>query len=139
MLSDTFGAQVLKPLFGRMRPCYALPRGSFRWIGAASDVGSLPSLHASNFFALAGVTWGVARRAGVVALVIAALVAVSRVYLGVHWPSDLLAGAAWGLACAWAGLAIGRRVPRLASRPRSGEGQEPRREEPPAEPPTPRA
>jgi len=136
-LSDAVGAQVLKPLLGRMRPCYALPRGSFRWLGAASDVGSLPSLHASNFFAMAGVAWSAGRRAGMVALVIAALVALSRVYLGVHWPSDVLAGVAWGLACAWVGLAIGRRVPALprprAPRPPAGA------EEPRGEPPTPRA
>jgi len=110
-LSDLVGDQVLKPLLGRMRPCYALPPGSFRWVGAASDVGSLPSLHSSNFFAMAGVAWAAGRRAGIAALVVAALVALSRVYLGVHWPTDVLAGAAWGLACAWAGLRAGRALP----------------------------
>ncbi len=119
VLSDTLGAQVLKPLFGRMRPCYALPPGSFRWVGAASDVGSLPSLHSSNFFAMAGIAWAASRRAGVVALLIAALVALSRVYLGVHWPTDVLAGMAWGLACAWVGLAAGSRAAARLVRRRS--------------------
>ena len=121
VLSDFAGAQVLRPLLGRMRPCYALATGSFRWLGPATDVGSLPSLHASNFFAMAGVAWAATRRAGAVALAVAALVGLSRIYLGVHWPSDVLAGVAWGLACAWLGLTIGARAVRLVRRsgPRS--------------------
>lgn len=109
-LSDSVGAQVLRPLFNRMRPCFALPPGGVRWIGVASDVGSLPSLHSSNAFAIAGVTWSANRRVGVAAAVMAALVALSRIYLGVHWPTDVLAGVAWGLACAWTALTVGRRV-----------------------------
>jgi undecaprenyl-diphosphatase len=130
-LSDSFGANVLKPLLGRMRPCFALPSGSFRWIGQASDVGSLPSLHASNLFAMAGVAWSAGRRAGIAALAIAALVALSRVYLGVHWPTDVLAGAGWGLACAWIGLWTGRGAERLLRHPSAGTSPGGRGDPPP--------
>lgn len=66
---------------------------------------SFPSGHATTAFAIASVvvlaTWGTPRRwiGGWFALW-AALVGVSRVYVGVHYPSDMLAGAFLGLACA---------------------------------------
>jgi undecaprenyl-diphosphatase len=43
-----------------------------------------------------------ARWVGVAALVLASLVALSRIYRGVHWPTDVVAGAAAGAACALA-------------------------------------
>ncbi len=124
-LSDLVAAEVLKPFFGRMRPCYALPEDTFRWVGWAADVGSLPSLHASNFFAMAGVAWASDRRAGIAAVLVAALVALSRVYLGVHWPSDVLAGTAWGLACAWTALLACRAVERRVLRRQATAGARP--------------
>ncbi len=108
VMSDLVGAQVLRPLFGRMRPCFALPSGAVRWLAPSSDVGSLPSLHAANFFAMAFVAWAGDRRVGVAALATAAAVALSRVYVGVHWPTDVLAGAAWGTLCAFAALSVAR-------------------------------
>ena len=109
-VSDLVGARVLRPFLGRMRPCFALPPGAVRLLVRAADVGSLPSLHASNFFALATVAWGASRRLGVAAVAIAAAVAWSRVHGGVHWPTDVLAGAGWGTLCGLAGLAIAQRL-----------------------------
>jgi undecaprenyl-diphosphatase len=109
-VSDLVGARVLRPLLGRMRPCYALPPGAVRLVVGAADVGSIPSLHASNFFAMATVAWAARRSVGIAALLVAAAVAWSRVHGGVHWPTDVVAGAAWGTLCALAALAVARRV-----------------------------
>lgn len=117
--SDLLGARVLRPLLGRMRPCYALPPGTFRWLVASSDVGSLPSLHASNFFALAFVARAARRWLGVVALAVAAAVAASRVVVGVHWPTDVLAGVVWGALCAAGALGLVRASWGRAARPQA--------------------
>jgi undecaprenyl-diphosphatase len=63
---------------------------------------SFPSDHAVLFFALATGLLFVSRRAGVLAFVYTTVaIVLPRVYLGVHYPSDILAGAAVGVAIAW--------------------------------------
>jgi len=95
-ISDAVGSQLLRPLLGRRRPCYVLAPWEVRWLLPAADVPSLPSLHAANLFALATVASLADRRLAAAAYGIATAVAWSRVYGGVHWPLDVLAGAAWG-------------------------------------------
>jgi undecaprenyl-diphosphatase len=116
--SDLLGARILRPLFARMRPCFALPPGAVRVLVPAADVGSIPSLHASNYFAMAAVAWAAGRRLGLAAIAVAAAVAWSRVHGGVHWPTDVVAGAGWGTLCGLAAIAAARRVaaPRTAER-----------------------
>lgn len=59
--------------------------------------GSFPSGHASNAFMIAVLLAGRFRRGRWAIFGVASLVALSRVYLGVHYPSDVIAGACLGL------------------------------------------
>ncbi|MBI5405838.1 phosphatase PAP2 family protein [Candidatus Kaiserbacteria bacterium] len=62
---------------------------------------SFPSGHAIFFFALAAALFCFNRKIGLWAFVAAAAISVARVYAGVHWPSDILGGAALGAFVGW--------------------------------------
>ena len=90
---------ALKPIFDRPRPFDSIP--ALVVVDARPRTPSFPSGHAA--MAMAGAIAG-ARMLPLTAWVLwplAVVVAISRVYVGVHWPSDVIAGAAVGAACAW--------------------------------------
>ena len=60
------------------------------------------------------------------AALLALVVGFSRLYIGLHWPTDVLAGAAWGAVCAFTALAVARRA--VGPAPGAGEASGPRGE-----------
>lgn len=103
----TFVAEtVLKPLVGRPRPTASdavVARLVLDGPRPPASSLSFPSGTATACFAAAAwihLAWGA--RAGALAWAFAAVVAWSRLYAGLHWPSDLLGGALVGAAVAWA-------------------------------------
>ena len=91
-----------------------------RFLSPAANVGSIPSLHAANFFAMAAVGSAGLPALAPVLYAVAVGVAWSRMYVGVHWPGDVLAGALWGTLWGWACVAVLRR---LVARLRARRGQ----------------
>ncbi len=92
---------VLKHLVARPRPWLTVEGLSF--LVVEHDPNSFPSGHTCAAFSAAGI-WFMAlpkRWMGITGLVLAALMGFSRLYVGVHFPSDVLAGAIIGLICAW--------------------------------------
>jgi len=76
---------------------------------------SFPSDHATVFAGLVAVVWTVRPRLGMLAAVWMALVESARMYVGAHYPSDLIGGAALAAALIWLAQAlpmagIGRRI-----------------------------
>jgi undecaprenyl-diphosphatase len=88
-------AQIANHLWARPRPYVAHPGDVHLFIPASVDT-SFPSDHATAAFAIAMAIFLRSRRAGWLALAMAALVSLSRVAVGTHYPSDVLAGAAIG-------------------------------------------
>src|SRR5258708_24900384 len=58
---------------------------------------SFPSGHAAWFFALATVIWYVNRKWGVWYFVLSVVMGIARIYVGVHWPLDVLGGIVAGV------------------------------------------
>lgn len=96
---------LLKLLIPRARP-------ELQGLLARPRTHSFPSGHSATSFACATVLAAAVPRARVPLLVLAALIAWSRVYVGVHYPLDVLAGAVIGVAL---GLLVLRAPPLLAA------------------------
>ena len=101
LLGDGLVCNTLKKALARPRPCLALDHVMLR-IGC-TETGSMPSSHAANWFTAAMVAFLYYRRSIWFMLPMALLVSFSRVYNGVHYPSDTLVGAILGAgyAAAW--------------------------------------
>lgn len=107
-ITDVLCSQVLKPWIGRPRPTIALD-GVRALLGKKSGF-SMPSNHAANMAALAVISLHRYRNAAIPMVFIALLVGYSRVYVGVHYPSDVLLGFLVGTIVALGVLAARRGV-----------------------------
>jgi len=107
-LTSLLAAAVLGHIFYEARPFVS--DGSARLLINHSPDNGFPSEHAILAFSVAGsVVWWRPLLGGI-GLVLAALLGVARIYVGVHWPLDILVSAAVGLM---AGALLAWLVPQL--------------------------
>jgi undecaprenyl-diphosphatase len=93
--SDQLSSKVLKPVFKRARPSVALQDS--RPLFGVRRTNAFPSSHATNSFATAPVVAALFPQARIAAYALAGAISFSRIYVGDHWPSDVVAGAILGL------------------------------------------
>ena len=116
-LSDQLTSSLMKPFFERLRPCHdpVISHLVHTVAGCGGKYG-FASSHAANTFALAtavtflhpGKTW-----LQVLITCWALLVSYSRIYVGVHYPGDLIAGALIGVVLATSLYLAGRKAGKL--------------------------
>jgi undecaprenyl-diphosphatase len=104
-LADYTASGILKPLVQRVRPCFALDH--VRLLVSQPRSYSFASSHAANSAAFAAITWIFFHRGVLVEklftgimIFFALAVSFSRVYVGVHYPGDVLAGMVIGVCSA---------------------------------------
>jgi undecaprenyl-diphosphatase len=112
--SFLIGEEFLKHLFQRPRPFMSLPGVDL--LVMAPHGYSFPSGHASNAFAAGLVLARKVPRLSLPVIALAALIAFSRVYVGVHYPLDVISGVLTGLLCAVLVLRLESRMVFLNSR-----------------------
>ena len=94
-ITDASVNMWFKPWIGRVRPCNVFTE--VHLLAGCSNSGSFPSSHAANIFGAGTILTYFYRRAYLVWLIIAFLVSFSRIYVGVHYPLDVIAGIFWGV------------------------------------------
>jgi undecaprenyl-diphosphatase len=117
-VSDQVTCSLLKPRFDRQRP-FRIEPGARKLVGAHD--GSFPSAHAANSTAAATFLAVRFPRLRPI-LIVPAIVSYSRVYVGVHYPLDVLGGAAVGSAIAATFAAIERGLRRRHVHAKWGKG-----------------
>tara|TARA_B100000003_G_C10916562_1_gene365478 strand:+ start:1014 stop:1595 length:582 start_codon:yes stop_codon:yes gene_type:complete len=104
-LTDSISTYILKPYFQRVRPSHDL----YDLINLLVSKGgrlSMPSNHASNIFSATVVVSYFYNKIKIPMYIIAFIIAFSRIYVGVHYPGDIIIGSLFGYAVGWFTLTL---------------------------------
>jgi membrane-associated phospholipid phosphatase len=105
-ISDFTSSSIIKPLVHRARPCQTNDsRSSLQILVPCGNGYSFPSSHAANHFAIAvfiGILFRKKSWLRPLLLFWAATIGFAQMYVGVHYPLDVLCGAAWGSCIGYA-------------------------------------
>ena len=108
LISDQLSSNLLKDLVQRTRPCHVLP-GVHLLVGC-TDSFSFPSSHAVNNFAGAFFFSHFYPKMKYAIYTGASMMAISRVFCGVHYLSDILGGMIIGLLIGWGFIVLWKKI-----------------------------
>ncbi len=113
VLSDQIASSLIKPLVCRLRPSHAEHLCAYILNGHRGGMYGFVSSHAANSFGVAVLLILLSRNrlVAISMLLWAAVVSCSRIYLGVHYPGDILCGALVGVAMAFVVSKFAERLP----------------------------
>ena len=109
LLGSLIGNEIIKPLVARVRPCNAVSLLPDMLVKVPSSY-SFPSGHTVSSVVGATVLTRANKKFGFAAIPVAALIAFSRLYVFVHFPSDVLVGAILGFAIGFACVTFGNKL-----------------------------
>lgn len=89
-------AEIVRMIWFRARPF--VMQNFIPLINQSPKEASFPSGHASFYFALSTIVYFYNKKAGILFFIAGFFIAIARVFVGVHWPSDILAGAILGIS-----------------------------------------
>lgn len=95
-LGSILGEGIIKHIIKRCRP---ISNYKYSFLIKVPPSYSFPSGHTTSSFAVLGVLWSLNSNYKYWALILAVLISFSRIYLHVHYPSDIIAGIILGLIC----------------------------------------
>ncbi|MBR5152364.1 MAG: phosphatase PAP2 family protein [Clostridia bacterium] len=102
LLTLLMGNCLLKPLIARPRP-FSMDSAISILIPPPEDF-SFPSGHTYSGIASAIILWRFNRKLGIPAMILAIMIAFTRLYLMLHFPSDIFGGVLLGILCAYLGI-----------------------------------
>ena len=109
-LADLSSHVILKNIFERVRPCSELPNVNLLLYSNCPTTYSFPSNHAVNSFSAAMMVSYFYKKTGIFLFLLAILIAISRVYIGAHYPFDTVGGAIWGMLLAVVIVTIANKI-----------------------------
>jgi undecaprenyl-diphosphatase len=109
VISDQFSSHLIKQLVGRVRPCHVFTGEQIHLLVGCGGL-SFPSSHAVNNFGVATMFSHYYPKARIGLYAFASLIAISRVFVGVHYPSDVVGGAMIGTGVALLVVLVWRRL-----------------------------
>ena len=108
-ISDPLASRIIKSIFQRPRPCHG-ELSSFLPLGC-SDSWSFPSSHATNIFCEATIVGLIYPKSAPYAYSLAFMVGFARIYVGAHYPFDVIGGAGIGIFIGWGVVRFLGRIP----------------------------
>ncbi len=103
--TDVIAAQIIKPWVGRLRPSHAMA-DSINLLVSKGGRYSFVSNHAANMFCAATVLTYFYSKWKRIFYSMAVIIAFSRIYVGVHYPGDVIMGGLFGYGIAWCVISL---------------------------------